>query len=153
MSIAILDLTEQDQMPIYAFMTSNGIWQGISEDGACHYAYRPRQGSNISWLGYMSENTLVSVMCLEWKTKNTVSIHLNILKPFRNMALKIANDFENHLKNDLSVKTIMVEVPECYRNIKLMAYKLGFNKTGLIPSAFHKNRKLHNLNLFTKVIS
>jgi len=124
----------------------NAVWDEISEDNAA--PYQPDL-INECWVGLFADE-YVGMYRLHQLTSVMWQGHVFMLPDKREFSLEGGEAIKKWaLENLTGMEKMIVEVPECFRNVIRFVEKIGFKKQGYNSNAYMKGklRGVHQLGM------
>lgn len=127
------------------------IFQEITEDGG-KLENILIDVANHFWLGIYDHGELCGVVFIKPAYSQCYEIHIQILKQHRKKAKKAGLNVLEWCSKNIPSKTLMTNIPVFCKNVRFYVLSLGFKNSGLLPRSWKKNSKIHDMNIFTKVL-
>ena len=133
-----------DENIILSVLKTPCIFPRISSDGQTVENFVFYNKPDYLWLGIYNDNELIGLYWLHPVSENTIQIHIQIFKKYRD---KFAFDagkaaVEWFLKSDY--KNMIAEIPELYMDVYTYTKKFGFVPYGINKESYTKNGAIYD---------
>lgn len=130
----------KDSDLIKRFMTSDEVWDNLSDDMSDKLNYEPDLSTGSLWLKVMINDNFAGLALMENYNLTTLKLHPYLLKGYKIYSRELIKELLTlFLKTPAFVNKLVVEIPTHRKIVYNLAKKIGFVDEGINRGSFLKN--------------